>query len=332
MRVLVTGSAGFIGSHLRTALLRQGHEVRCLARRDSPPLRPEHPLLKAYPVDYGDLSTLLASEALEAVDQVFHLAGVTKGVSYKDFKAWNLTPTENLLKALARRKCLPRRFVLVSSQAAAGPAPGGHEPLTEEDPPRPIEFYGLSKLAAEQAVRRFAARLPFTIVRPATVYGPGDRDFLRVFQQVQHGVSLFPGNRNSFISIIYVKDLVQGLLDAASSPAAEGRTYFLCNDRPVSWGRLYAAVARCMEREIRFSLDLPPFSTDLLSRLGDCYALLTGRPSLLNSQKIKLAKPKYWLCSNGRAKGDFSFRPSTSLQAGLAETLRWYRRRLWLPA
>ena len=83
----------------------------------------------------------------------------------------------------------------VSSQAAAGPAADPERPVSEDDPPQPFEPYGRSKLEAETLVREHPANVPWTIVRPSAVYGPGDGDFLTLFRQAAHGVGVYPGSR-----------------------------------------------------------------------------------------------------------------------------------------
>ena len=94
--------------------------------------------------------------------------------------------------ALVARRLAPR-FVLVSSQAAAGPAADLARPVVEDDAPRPVEAYGASKLEAERVVRSFGDHVPFTIVRPSSIFGPFDRDFLTLFRFARHGVIVYPG-------------------------------------------------------------------------------------------------------------------------------------------
>src|SRR5439155_13830598 len=95
--------------------------------------------------------------------------------------------TRNVLGACPRATPPLSRFVLVSSQAAAGPALDGRA-VREDDPPRPVSAYGLSKLHAERAVLAYRDLFPSAIVRPPVVYGPRDRDTLLVFRVASRGV------------------------------------------------------------------------------------------------------------------------------------------------
>src|ERR687888_1898301 len=145
---LVTGATGFIGSHLVDALVAERWRVRCLVRRSSD-LRwiPQQQVELAYG---GMDEPSMMARALEGVDVVFHIAGVTSALTRDEYFRVNVHGTRRLIEAITERA--PRALlVLCSSLAAAGPAREGR-PLTEQDPPTPIGPYGESKLAAERLV------------------------------------------------------------------------------------------------------------------------------------------------------------------------------------
>src|SRR5215213_414799 len=190
MIAVVTGSSGFIGSHLVDALLARGHTVRALVREDTPTAALD-PRVQRSVVDLLDDRSVREADAWDGATHVFHLAGVTKRRTLAQFRAGNVVPAANVLAgAVARAGGAPPRFVLVSSLAAAGPAVALERPVREDDRSRPIEGYGRSKLEAETAARLYEDRLPVTIVRPAAVYGPRDRDFLRAFRLAVSRVAL----------------------------------------------------------------------------------------------------------------------------------------------
>jgi nucleoside-diphosphate-sugar epimerase len=334
MVALVTGSGGFIGRHLVRRLLAEGFEVRCLRhrvrRRDAsavPTAAAASPGLRSYAVDFRSPASLTGSGALADAGLVFHLAGVTKGACRAAYFAGNTLPTVNLAAALRQAGVRPRRFLLLSSIAAAGPA-APDRPLGEDDVPRPVEHYGASKLAAEQALAS-SPGLPYTVLRASAVYGPGDRDFLRLFRQLDHGLNCFYGNRGHSISLLFVTDLVDGLLRAALSERAAGRTYFL-GGQTVCWTELQERIAAACGRRIRLTVNVPPLLVDLLCALVGAAGRLTGRGFLLNPQKRAISRRPRWVCSSERARRDFGFRPAHDLERGLAETVRWYREQGWL--
>ena len=185
-------------------------------------------------------------------------------------------------------------------------------------------------MSAERELKQYAPSIPFTIIRPASVYGPGDKDFLNFFKQVNAGLHLFCVKKSDLFSIIFVKDLVEGILKAVSTDTTVGRTYLLSNDLPICWEELYDIITELMNRTIWMKLNIPWTVLEYLGCLGDAYSILSRKKILINTQKQKLAKPKFWICSNKQAKSDFEFKPSYSIKQGLEETLQWYRQHRWL--
>ena len=329
---VVTGSRGFIAGHLVEALVADGVRVRRLLRatgaRELASI--SGGAIEQVVVDYENADAIERSGALEGADYVFHLAGVTKGVSQREFDAGNVAPTRHLVTALgARRESGPTRLMLVSSQAAAGPARMLDAPRDESQPPEPIEEYGRSKLEAERIVTSHGDRVPFTIVRPSAVYGPRDRDFLAIFKQAQRGIGVYPASRDRYLSVVHVRDVVRVMIAAARSSVAENRTYFLTAGPAVSWRDVYAAVAASLGREIS-ELNLPQALVDVAGALGDVHAWVTGTPSLVTSQKIALSKAEYWVCSGNRAEQELGFRARVGLREGMSETGRWYVENGWV--
>jgi nucleoside-diphosphate-sugar epimerase len=328
MIAVITGSTGFIGRHLVDALLERGAEVRALVRPETPRDRRDS-RIGHWEADLLDDRSVRESPVWSGATHVFHLAGVTRGRTLGQFRGGNVFPTANVLAALAARSGRPPRVVLVSSQAAAGPANSAEAPVRESDRPRPIEAYGRSKLQAEQAVARYRESLPITIVRPSSVYGPGDRDFLNVFKQERRRVALRAVPRDHMLSLVHVRDLVRALVLAAGSPVAVGRTYFVAEGRPVTWGELYDSIDEIVGRA-PFGVPVPSLVLRVVARGGDLVSAITGRPLLANRNKAALARPRWWLCDASRAREDFGWRAETPLREGLRETYNWYVEARWL--
>jgi nucleoside-diphosphate-sugar epimerase len=328
MIAVVTGSTGFIGSHLVEALLARGDTVRALVRPETT-AGVRDPRVEQFEADLLDDRSVRESRVWEGAAQVFHLAGVTRGRTLSHFRAGNVFPTANVLAGLAARSGKRPHVVLVSSQAAAGPAPAADSPLRETDRPVPVEAYGRSKLQAEQAVARYRDDLPITIVRPAAVYGPRDRDFLAAFKQASRRVALHAVPRDHSFSVVHVADLVAALLRAAERPATAGRTYFVAADEPITWGQLYDEVAAAAgSRPIQ--LQVPHSAVWMAAHAGDLLSTLTGRATLLNRNKAALARPRWWLCDASRAQADLEWRAAVPLQVGVRDTYNWYVDAGWL--
>src|SRR6185312_15707784 len=147
-----------------------------------------------------------------------------------------------------------------------------------------------------------------SIVRPAAVYGPGDKDFLALFRLARLGVALHAGNRDQMISIIHVSDVADGILCAATHPSAANGVYFLADDAAVTWAQCFRLAARSAGRSLAVDVEAPRALINAGARVGDAFARITGRTPLLSSHKTALAAPRYWLCSNERAKKELGFR------------------------
>lgn len=326
MRALVTGGQGFVGSHLCARLVARGDGVRVLARASSNLAN-----LAGIDVDVvrGDVTepeTLRS--AVAGCDVVFHVAGALKGLREQDLYRVNADGTRNLLATAADAQPRPSRFVYVSSLAAAGPSPGGKAPRTEAMPLQPLTWYGHSKLAGENAVRGTAG-LDWTIVRPPIVFGPRERDVLGYFRIARRGFLPVVGFSDRHYSLLYVDDLVDGLIRAAAAPAAVGQVYFLAGPEVVSWvelGQLIASALGVAGRPLR----LPEFVAAAAGRIADLYALARGQPEIFSSQKVIEMLAPAWVCSADKAARDFGWRASTPLPDALATTARWYREHGWL--
>ncbi|MBS1854679.1 MAG: NAD-dependent epimerase/dehydratase family protein [Acidobacteria bacterium] len=315
--ILVTGGTGFIGAHLLERLAAMGQPVRALVRRRATLPSGVEPV-------HGDLVTGEGiAEAVCGADTVIHLAGVTKALRTADYYAGNAQATRNLAQALAGR---PVRFVHVSSLAAIGPSPDG-TPVGENAIPHPPVTYGKSKLAAERAVREITPDA--VIVRPAVVYGPRDTDVFQLLKSVSRGIVVEIAGGERFFSAIYVKDLVEGVLAAVRSPRAPGRDYFLAHPKPLSWRDLSGAAARIMRRVPRV-LAIPFPVALAVGACAEAAARLTGKPGIISREKVREARFPFWTCDPARATAELGFTAPTAIEAGLAETLAWYKEAGWL--
>ncbi|HTP33345.1 MAG TPA: NAD-dependent epimerase/dehydratase family protein [Candidatus Acidoferrales bacterium] len=314
---LVTGGTGFIGGHLLERLLAAGETVRALVRRKTD-------LPAGVQAFSGDLAT---GEGLDAAvrgaETVIHLAGVTKALRTAEYYTGNMRATENLARALAGRGV---RFVHVSSLAAVGPSPDG-KPVAEDAEPWPLTHYGKSKLEAERVVRHLTPEA--VIVRPPVVYGPRDTDVFQLLRSISRGLVLEIAGGERWFSAIYVKDLCDGLIAAARTPSAAGRDYFLARATPVSWSAFGAAAARIMGRTPRV-VKVPPPIAQAAGAAAELWSRITGKPGILSREKVREARATAWTCDTRRATAELGFTAGTSIEAGLAATLAWYKEAGWL--
>ncbi len=319
---LITGASGFIGRHLRAALLARGEDVVAVRR----PASPEPKAGRSVVVDYADVDTLTEVMRTERPERIFHVAGATKGVTYEDFARANVMPTENLVAALARAEHTPQRFVLVSSLAAYGPSTED-QPKRESDPAEPIEHYGRSKLEAERVLE--GAGLPYTILRPGGVYGPGDVDYFELFKQAEKGWSVFFGNRDRWFSGVYVDDLIDAILTASTHERTNAKGYFICDGVPITWESFQRTIGEVAGRKVR-EVDLPEALVSIAAWGGELLSTIDKKPRLFNRQKALMGKQTAWTCTHARAREDFGYVPEVDVAEGARRALEWYRENGWV--
>jgi nucleoside-diphosphate-sugar epimerase len=326
MIAVVTGASGFIGSHLVESLRADGVEVRALRRPGSAPLS----LPAGVAAHTLDLAAADAGESSvwRDVTHVFHLAGRTRAIDPTDFVRANVTGTSNLVALLARRSTSPR-MIHVSSQAAAGPAPSAESPLTDADVAKPVDAYGRSKHDAESVVH--TSGLSWVIVRPAAVYGPRDRDFLQVFQQLGNPVALQASPSWHQLSLIHVHDLISALRTVATRDEALGRTFFVEDGSPTTWGRVYDDIGAVLRRSPP-RLTVPAAVLRLAAVGSEFAAGLRGVDPLLTRAKLDLARHPYWLCAATALRTDLRWEPRITQARGWASTGEWYREARWIRA
>ncbi len=326
--ILVTGSSGFIGVRLLRQLAAEGERVRVFLRTESHGAAlPEN--VEVVRGSFNDPEAL--GRVVRGVDRIVHLAGVTKAFDEAGYDAGNVLPVKNLLTAVREHNPGLKRFLFVSSLTVAGPASEGLRGVSERDTPAPVSAYGRSKLRAEALCIKCADTVPVTIVRPPAVYGPGDRDVLQIFQMLAKGVLLSAGHasRQRF-SMIYVDDLVDGMMMAARSEAAAGRIYYITSPRSWSWDELIAAAKPALGFTKISKLSLPkPLLFGVATLIG-AIGSLRGTPVLINRDKANELVQDFWVCSSAQAEIDFGFMAGTSLNEGIAKTIAWYRQQGWL--
>ncbi len=327
MRFFVTGGTGFIGSHMVELILSQGWEVVCPVRNTASLGYLQETEVEVIPLKSIEDYTAEAP----SFDYVIHLAGATRALDYEGYKTANVDLTKRLLELFSGdvSGSLIKRFVLVGSQASCGPCTDDCTPVCETDPTYPVSLYGRSKLEAEEVARNYAERVPITIVRPCTVFGPRDVDCLGLFSSPRYGIVAYIGGPDRLVSVIYVEDLVEGILKAALSPQGIGQTYFLSNRQPVVWREFALEVAKVMGQSV-IGLPVPlPFLRGI-GYIGDLIGKLTNRPQLFRSEKVDEMSQIAWVCSPEKAIAELDWTPRTPLEEAIRKTAAWYKQVGWI--
>jgi nucleoside-diphosphate-sugar epimerase len=309
-------------------LARQGTPVRALVESERE--AGDVALLSAdiEPVvgDIRDPSTLVRLFAGPAEPTVFHTAGVIHPASgTREVFDVNVGGTDLVLDHA--RRVGAKRFVHVSSNSPFGYTRDPDDVFGEEAPYSPYMSYGLSKMEAEQLVmhRWELGDFETVIVRAPWFYGPDQpQRQTRFFSLVRRGVFPVCGDGTNRRSMVYVTNLVDGMLLAATTPAAAGRAYWIADARPYSMNEIVAAVRAALVAEgvavARRQVRLPARVGDL-AELADRF--LQGRGRYSQQVHVLSEMNKTIACDIGRARRELGYEPAVELGEGMRRSVRW---------
>jgi nucleoside-diphosphate-sugar epimerase len=313
-RVLVTGASGFVGQALCPALNAAGHEPVPVVRQsisvDNRAAAAQRMIAEIGPdTDWRD--------ALDGIDAVIHLAarvhvgGESGADALAHHRRVNLGGTRRLAEAAAAAGV--RRFVFLSTVKVMGERTADH-PFFETDRPQPEDAYAISKWEAEQALADIAqgTALEPVVLRPPLVYGPGVKaNFRALMDAVRRGLPLPLAGIASRRSLLYLGNLIDGIIQSLEQPAAAGQTFLMRDGEDVSIAELIRQLAQAMGRPARLFY-LPP-------GLLRTASALTGQGDSLRRLVDGLA------VDDDKIRRSLGWAPPYSLEQGLAETVAWFQ-------
>lgn len=329
METLITGGTGLVGHHLVTELQRRGDTVRALVLPSENTLWLEERGVTVHRGDIRDPETLTIP--MHNVDTVFHLAAMQGlWLPIEEYYKVNVTGTENVCRAAL--KAGVRRIVHVSSWTIYGMERGW--PLTEDASPAPRDDpYWITKAQGDILVRRMIAEdsLPAAIIRPGTIFGVGDRlNFGRTADKVRAGKGLILGSGRNSLPLVYVTDVVQGLLLCADHDKAEGQAFNITNDQPLTQEEFLYAIAQ--------ELDVPPSRLHIPYAAAYAIAYAAERIVPRNGSKHPIVT-RHGVTLYGtdnrhsidKARTELGYEPKVSIREGVRLACAWYRQN-FMPA
>lgn len=311
--ILVTGATGFIGKPLCAKLLADGFQVRAAVWREEPggslPTGIDVALIDSIGPDTD------WNQALAGIDTIIHLAARVHVMEEKDkdplsaYRLVNVAGVERLARLASAAGT--KRLVFLSSVKVHGEETATR--YTEQDTPAPLDPYGVSKLEAEESLKRIATEtgLEVVFIRPPLVYGAGVKaNFLKLMDIVARGLPLPFGSVNNARSMIYVGNLIDAVVICAKHPQAAGQTYLVSDGDDVSTPDLIRRIATALNSPER----MVPFPSGLMRFAGRIMGKTAAIDRLLGSlvvDDIKIRKELGW-------------KPPFTMADGLAETGKWY--------
>jgi dihydroflavonol-4-reductase len=337
-KALITGASGFIGSHLASALRQRQEDVSCLVRGTSRIDRLQPLGVNIVRGDVLDIDSLRA--AIKGQQVVYHVAGCIVALGKDKYYQVNAQGARNVAQVCSEQDN-PPVLVLVSSQAAAGPAVRGR-PRVEQDRLRPVSHYGRSKRLGELQAQSFADRVPISVVRPPIVFGEADPQSAAMFRPIKRfGIHLVPGLARNRFSIVHADDLVHLLLLAAErgqrmiplgespSAASQGIYFAGCEKYPV-YSELGQMIGDAVGRKRVFML-LAAWPLMIGVAAGaEVAGRALKRPLFFNLDKFREASAGAWMCSIDKAKEELGYRTLAPLPMRVRQTAEWYIKEGWI--
>lgn len=292
--IIITGANGFLGSAISKELTKRGFNVTCLVRDNS-----DISLLEDLQVTYIDYSNNeLLNELFSKNDIVIHSAALTKAKRWQQIYKANVELTEKLTNLFVQNNMV--QFIFLSSQAVSGPAINKFSPVKESDEANPLTLYGKSKFEAEEIIKR-NIKQDWTILRPVSVFGPGDKDFLPLFKLVQNNLSFSLGFKEKLVNLIYVDDLVKMVSRSIGNQKTFKQTIFLANSNEISQKTLSKWISQIMHKNL-FNFNIPFFLLYPIAMFAEIIGRSKNSIPVLNMEKIKEFKQSYWLTDTSRAE------------------------------
>jgi nucleoside-diphosphate-sugar epimerase len=280
--------------------------------------------IKNLPIDYeyGDLSDVEFLEAIvKDVDAVVHCAGVVRATSKEEYFKVNVENTKNLCHAILKNNCNLKKFVFISSQAAMGPS-DTKDLKKISNVGNPISDYGLSKLVAEFEIRKLLfGKVPYTILRPAAIYGPRDKDIYIFFKLVNRHLRPFTVTKK-FLQLVYVKDVAKATSICLKNKRSDNNIYYLADSKEYTWsdvGKIISYVANINT----IPLPIPDFVFKFVGFILGVISNITRKSFVLNNQKISEMLKKYWIAETKPAENDLNIE-FTCLEVASKITYNWY--------
>jgi nucleoside-diphosphate-sugar epimerase len=323
---LVTGASGFVGSRLCHELKSHGYDIRILQRKSSDinsikELKPE--------IVIGDLeNSSNLDSAVEGVDVVFHIAALYREAKFADSVYWkvNYEGTQNLLNAAVKSKV--KKFIYCSTIGVHSTIK--NPPANENEPYAPTDVYQETKVAAEKFVLEQIHKglIEGCVIRPAMIWGPRDKRFLKFFKGIYHRKLPIIGRGGNWCHWILVDDLVRAFRLAYESNNSNGQVYIIAGERPVSLKYTMSTIASIYNVKL-LPFHIPVLPIQIAGSIVESICRPFGiEPPLHRRRADFFIKNRAFDCS--KAKQDLGFNAAQPFEKEAEIIANWYLKQGWL--
>jgi nucleoside-diphosphate-sugar epimerase/2-polyprenyl-3-methyl-5-hydroxy-6-metoxy-1,4-benzoquinol methylase len=323
MNVLITGGTGFIGSRLALKCRERGDRVKVLGQTNTDAERLNRQLIEAEGAEVvlGAMTDRdLLYEITKGNDIVFHLAAAQHEANVSDqvFYDVNVNGSRNIIEASIEAGV--KRFIHGSTIGVYGDPEGA---VNETSPCKPVNIYGKTKLEGEKLVLSYKDRIPLVVIRISETYGPGDRRLLKLYRAINKKAFFKIGPGTNLHQLIYVDDLILGMLNAAETEKALGEVFLLVGSKPLTTDEMVATIAGALGTRLpNFRLPLFPFSLAAVI-LETLLRPLGIQPPLHRRRMDFFTKSFCFFTTKAKDLLDFSTR--YNFEQGADLTARWYK-------
>lgn len=328
-KLLVTGATGFVGGHLARRLLKDGHDVSVLVRKTSDAAVVDELRNLGAKIEYGDVvdrDSVFA--AVAGKDVVFHIAALFREAKFLDQVYWdvNVRGTENVLDAVEHHGC--ERMVHCSTIGVHSDIP--NPPADETEEYRPADIYQVTKVEGEKlAKERFeSGRIKGTIIRPAMIWGDGDRRLLKLFRGVARRRLPIIGTGKTLTHWIYVHDLVESFILAAEKDEAVGQTYIIAGNDPQTLETVVQMVADVAGVK-PLKMKIPAGPIQLLGSIVERICRPFGIEPPIHRRRVDFFT-KSRAFDTSKAKRELGFKPRYDFETEVKQIYNWYKQHGWL--
>jgi nucleoside-diphosphate-sugar epimerase len=326
--IIITGANGFIGQHLVAECIEQGMQVFAAVRKGSNIGQLGTMKCTVVEIEYSHVESIATLIAKINPTYIIHNAGLTRTPDYKEFLKVNRDYLIHIVAGIRQSGVTIQKLLFVSSLAAYGPADFQLSGIvTHTSTPHPVTNYGRSKLAAEQWLWQ-QKDIPFNIIRPTAVFGPGEKDLLQVFQMIQSGINLMAGFGSQKLTFIYAKDLVRMMVSAVTTSQTH-QAYFASDGKVYRGEDFPEAIQEALGKQV-LTLKMPVFIIRMGAHISALIGKITGKFPTLYPERVNEIQARSWACDTENIKNDLGFAAQYTLQQAIHETVRWYQKEGWL--